>query len=122
MRQSWGFLGVATPSFWAEGVVGVAGRVIGGRERVSENTIAAVWTSICSSSLICLVSVLSMTRRSWMTLRFNLRLIVSCFLTISKVTLLQRISIGFRSSYDSAIKISVLMLFWHFQLATSLAR
>jgi len=66
---------------------------------------------------------------SWATPQFqaavsdsiNLRLIVGCLLAISKVTLRHRFSIGFISC-DWAGKVSVLVLFWHFQLMTSLAR
>ena len=45
----------------------------------------------------------------------NLRLIIGCLLTISKFILRQRFSIGFLSFYWAG-EVSVLVLFWHFQL------
>ena len=55
----------------------------------------------------------------------NLRLIVgsllTCLFTVSEVTSFKRFSIGFISC-DWTGKVSVLMLFWHFQLVNRLAQ
>src|SRR6218665_3653394 len=69
----------------------------------------------------------SFTRWSWVTTRFQAamsdsissRLLVGCLFDISKATLCQRFSIGFRSG-DWAGHSSVLMLFWDFPFGDQL--
>src|SRR6218665_884407 len=71
----------------------------------------------------------SFTRWSWVAIRFQAvisdsissRLLVGCLFDISKATLCQRFSIGFRSG-DWAGQSSVLKFFLDFHLVTSLAR
>ena len=77
------------------------------------------WLKDFVSSFICIVSFWkdSLMRCLWVTPHFQAiisNLIVGCLLTISKVTLCQRFSTGFRSS-DWVGKVSILVLFWLFQ-------